>query len=730
MGWPAVPPSARDGEGAGERRRGAGSRRAARPPSQASRKAASKVSPAPVVSTGVAGSPGTVEQLARRRRRRRRRRAPSLTTTSGPRCGEGRAAAPRVGVAPRARRPRDRLGSSTSRCGSSGVDAAPSAPAGSSLVSSDVVTPRARMLGQQRRQVRGQRRAAGTATTTCTCRRPDRAGRGDGRARPRPRSGSGWRRAGSGSPGRAACGQHDGEPGRHVGAPHDAVDVDPGRREVARSICVAEHVRRRRPPTSADRRGPSRANACAVIAAEPPMVRSRRVEQLLGLAEARARRRRSGPGPGWRRRRRARAARSSRRRTWRHHRGSAHELVQNQSRIGERSCSSASLPCHARPRDHGVLRRRRLGGVHPPAAARPARLRRPRPADPGHARHRPAPARAGRGAGPDRGRRATAARRRCAAEADRRAALAGADFVINSVNIGGHAATVTDFEVPARYGAAPDHRRHPGRRRHLPRAAHLRLPRRAGHRHARGLPGRLAAELHQPDGDEHPVPRHGATRRSRCSACATRCSGPSTTCASWSACRWRRCTSTAPASTTRPGCCEWERDGAEPLPAAGRADRGRPGAAAPGARRHVPAARLLPDRDQRALQRVRRRGTCTTTPRSSGCASRSATTCRSAPATPHEVEALIPQVAAGQYVEPEEDAVEYAPQVIHSLVTGTPRTIQVNVANAGLIANLPAGAGVEVPCRHRRIRRRARSPSATCRRSAPRSTGSSCRSST
>ena len=63
-----------------------------------------------------------------------------------------------------------------------------------------------------------------------------------------------------------------------------------------------------------------------------------------------------------------------------------------------------------------------------------------------------------------------------------------------------------------------------------------------------------------------------------------------------------------------------------------------------------------------------------------------------------EVEALIPQVAAGQYVEPEEDAVEYAPQVVHSVVTGTPRTIQVNVANAGLIANLPTGAAVEVPC--------------------------------
>jgi alpha-galactosidase len=64
-----------------------------------------------------------------------------------------------------------------------------------------------------------------------------------------------------------------------------------------------------------------------------------------------------------------------------------------------------------------------------------------------------------------------------------------------------------------------------------------------------------------------------------------------------------------------------------------------------------------------------------------------------------EVEALIPAVAAGRYTEPEEEAAEYAPHVIHSLVTGTPRTIQVNVANADLITNLPAGVAVEVPCR-------------------------------
>jgi alpha-galactosidase len=63
-----------------------------------------------------------------------------------------------------------------------------------------------------------------------------------------------------------------------------------------------------------------------------------------------------------------------------------------------------------------------------------------------------------------------------------------------------------------------------------------------------------------------------------------------------------------------------------------------------------------------------------------------------------EIEALIPQVAAGNYTEPEEEAAEYAPQVIHSMVTGTPRTIQANLANIGLISNLPEHAAVEVPC--------------------------------
>ena len=63
-----------------------------------------------------------------------------------------------------------------------------------------------------------------------------------------------------------------------------------------------------------------------------------------------------------------------------------------------------------------------------------------------------------------------------------------------------------------------------------------------------------------------------------------------------------------------------------------------------------------------------------------------------------DIEALIPQVATGQYTEPEEEAAEYAPQVVHSMVTGTPRRIQVTTTNDGLITNLPNGTAVEVPC--------------------------------
>ncbi|MGO4690580.1 alpha-glucosidase/alpha-galactosidase [Glaciibacter sp. 2TAF33] len=54
-------------------------------------------------------------------------------------------------------------------------------------------------------------------------------------------------------------------------------------------------------------------------------------------------------------------------------------------------------------------------------------------------------------------------------------------------------------------------------------------------------------------------------------------------------------------------------------------------------------------------------------------------------------------LAAGEPLELEEGAAEYAPQVIHSILTGTRRIIHANVVNHGLVDNLPEGAVVEVP---------------------------------
>lgn len=62
-----------------------------------------------------------------------------------------------------------------------------------------------------------------------------------------------------------------------------------------------------------------------------------------------------------------------------------------------------------------------------------------------------------------------------------------------------------------------------------------------------------------------------------------------------------------------------------------------------------------------------------------------------------ELDAARATLASGGRLEVETGAAEYAPQIIHSLVTGTPREVHVNVPNRGLIDNLPADAVVEVP---------------------------------
>jgi alpha-galactosidase len=47
---------------------------------------------------------------------------------------------------------------------------------------------------------------------------------------------------------------------------------------------------------------------------------------------------------------------------------------------------------------------------------------------------------------------------------------------------------------------------------------------------------------------------------------------------------------------------------------------------------------------------------------------------------------------------PVERSTEYCSSIIHSMETGTPRRVNVNVNNHGLITNLPRGSCVEVPC--------------------------------
>ena len=134
--------------------------------------------------------------------------------------------------------------------------------------------------------------------------------------------------------------------------------------------------------------------------------------------------------------------------------------------------------------------------------------------------------------------------------------------------------------------------------------------------------------------------------------------------------------------------------------------------------------RLLPDRVERALGRVpplvhaRRRGDRAAT--GSGRPS----TSTASEENLAEYERTRELLAAGAPL-PIEPSNEYAPQIIHSIETGTPRVIYGNVANTGLIENLPAGRLRRGALPGRRRRRAADLRSASCRRSWRRSTGPS-----
>jgi alpha-galactosidase len=62
-----------------------------------------------------------------------------------------------------------------------------------------------------------------------------------------------------------------------------------------------------------------------------------------------------------------------------------------------------------------------------------------------------------------------------------------------------------------------------------------------------------------------------------------------------------------------------------------------------------------------------------------------------------EYDRVRAELAEAETLPVDTTSTEYAPQVIHSLETGTSRVISANVVNAGLITNLPDGLAVEVP---------------------------------
>jgi alpha-galactosidase len=63
-----------------------------------------------------------------------------------------------------------------------------------------------------------------------------------------------------------------------------------------------------------------------------------------------------------------------------------------------------------------------------------------------------------------------------------------------------------------------------------------------------------------------------------------------------------------------------------------------------------------------------------------------------------EWQSMGQEIVRDDYPLPLERSIEYASLIIHSLETGRPRTIYGNVPNRGLIENLPADCVVEIPC--------------------------------
>ena len=292
--------------------------------------------------------------------------------------------------------------------------------------------------------------------------------------------------------------------------------------------------------------------------------------------------------------------------------------------------------------------------------------------------------------------RAAGAQPEVVATTDRRRALDGADYVINVIQVGMHEATVRDFEIPSKYG--------------LKQTIGDTIGIGGIFRGLRTFPvlADIARDMEQVCPDAwllnytNPMAmnvtflHHVAPRLKVLGLCHS---------VYW----------------TMVGLCELDRravrrgvvlvGGRQPpgvgaavgarrpgsVSAAGSAHRRRSRTAQARAGRHVPAPRLLPDRDERAFAANTFPGTCVIPTRSTDCGSTSVSTSPSARRTWPNTTVCERNWRTPTALPIDTGSTEYAPQVIHSLETGTPRVISANVVNDGLITNLPDGLAVEVP---------------------------------
>ena len=273
------------------------------------------------------------------------------------------------------------------------------------------------------------------------------------------------------------------------------------------------------------------------------------------------------------------------------------------------------------------------------------------------------------------------------AHLDRRGALDGADYAINMIQVGGHAATVLDYEIPARYGlrqtigdtlgiggifralrtipvmqgiaadmadVSPDAwlLNYTNPMAMLCWATYAGTPQRriVGLCHSVQNTTRQLAELHRRPVRGGHVPRRGRQPPGVDPALRARRSRISTR-------SWTRRSNATPELRRHVRVELYKRLGRFPTESSEH------------------SAEYLPwlMRDDEAIERFRLQD--------GEYVQRSLETLREY----EETKALL---AAGRPL-PIEPSVEYAPQIIHSIETGEPRTIYGNVENAGLIENLP-----------------------------------------